>query len=81
MVPKADLQNLSGATLQLYSRGLSLVNYLDHAYAFLDARVPCDLINFGVSTLQQPPPTPAALPFWPRRSLAPVCPVLKHTLG
>jgi hypothetical protein len=23
---------------------------------------------------------PAALPFWPRRSLNPVCPISKHTL-
>lgn len=47
MVPKADLQKLSEATLQLYSPELSLADFTDHAYVFLDALVPCDLINFG----------------------------------
>jgi DNA-binding CsgD family transcriptional regulator len=47
MVPKADLQKLSEATLQLYSLELSLADFTDHAYVFLTALVPCDLINFG----------------------------------
>jgi DNA-binding CsgD family transcriptional regulator len=47
MITSADLMSLSRATLRLYSPELRLGNFTEHAYEFLAALVPCDLINFG----------------------------------
>lgn len=47
MITAADLQNLSDATLDLYSPHLHPGNFVEHAFRYLTALVPTDQINYG----------------------------------
>lgn len=47
MIGSADLETLSQATLRLYSPELTIGNFTEHAYQFLNQFTACDLINYG----------------------------------